>query len=40
MTVLVNELFDMDAHRHCALRHMEKPTPCGAPPVRAAQLGR
>jgi hypothetical protein len=40
MSVRSNRLFDTDTHPHCAARRVDKPTPCGAVPVRAGQLQR
>lgn len=35
-----NWSLDTDTHRQWAARRVDKPTPCGAPPVRAGQLQR
>ncbi len=38
--MLSNKSFDTDTHRQCVARRVDKPTPCGALPVRADQLRR
>ena len=40
LLVWSNRLFDTHTHRHCAVRRVDQPTPCGVQPVRAGQLQR